>query len=108
MNDIAIVLGTRPEIVKTAPVMLELARREVPFRIVHTGQHYTPSLDRVFFDELGLPAPAVNLETGSLPPGRQVAKMLEGISDTFAADRPRVVLVHGDTNSVLAGGLAAH
>jgi UDP-N-acetylglucosamine 2-epimerase (non-hydrolysing) len=108
VNDIAIVLGTRPEIVKTAPVMLELQRRRVPFRIVHTGQHYTPSLDRVFFEELGLPAPDVNLETGSLPPAHQVARMIEGIADAFAADRPRIALVQGDTNSVLAGGLAAH
>lgn len=105
---IAIVLGTRPEIIKTAPVVFELARRGIPFRIIHTGQHYSPSLDRVFFDELGLPAPAVNLETGSLPPARQVARMIEGVADALEADRPRAILVQGDTNSVLAGALAAH
>lgn len=105
---IAIVLGTRPEIIKTAPVIFELARRGVPFRIIHTGQHYSPRLDRVFFDELGLPEPATNLETGSLPPARQVARMIEGLADALEAVRPRVVLVQGDTNSVLAGALAAH
>jgi UDP-N-acetylglucosamine 2-epimerase (non-hydrolysing) len=105
---IAIVVGTRPEIIKTAPVIFELARRQIPFRIIHTGQHYSATLDRVFFEDLGLPAPAVNLETGSLPPARQVARMLEGLADAMEAVRPRVVLVQGDTNSVLAGALAAH
>ncbi|HVV53608.1 MAG TPA: UDP-N-acetylglucosamine 2-epimerase (non-hydrolyzing) [Polyangia bacterium] len=105
---IAIVLGTRPEIIKTAPVIFELAARGIRFRIIHTGQHYSPSLDRVFFDELGLPAPAVNLETGSLPPARQVARMIEGLADALEAERPRAVLLQGDTNSVLAGALAAH
>jgi UDP-N-acetylglucosamine 2-epimerase (non-hydrolysing) len=105
---IAIVFGTRPEIIKTAPVVFELQRRGVPFRYIHTGQHYSPSLDRVFFHELGLPEPATNLETGSLPPVQQVAKMMQGIADDFQAAQPRVVLVQGDTNSVLAGALTAH
>jgi UDP-N-acetylglucosamine 2-epimerase (non-hydrolysing) len=105
---IVIVLGTRPEIIKTAPVIFELARRQIPFKIVHTGQHYSPSLDRVFFDELGLPAPSVNLETGSLPAARQLARMIEGLADVLERERPDAVLVQGDTNSVLAGALAAH
>jgi UDP-N-acetylglucosamine 2-epimerase (non-hydrolysing) len=105
---ITIVVGTRPEIIKTAPVVHELARHNVPFSCIHTGQHYDPKLDRVFFEELGLPDPAVNLETGSLPPVHQVAKMMEGIADALAFLQPRVVMVQGDTNSVLAGALAAH
>ncbi len=105
---IAIVVGTRPEIIKTAPVVHELARRNEPFYYLHTGQHYSPQLDRVFFQELGLPEPAVNLETGSLSAVDQVAKMMQGIAAVFASSPPRAVLVQGDTNSVLAGGLAAH
>jgi UDP-N-acetylglucosamine 2-epimerase (non-hydrolysing) len=105
---IAIVVGTRPEIIKTAPVVHELARRNEPFYYLHTGQHYSPKLDRVFFQELGLPEPAVNLETGSLSAVDQVAKMMQGIAAVFADSPPRVVLLQGDTNSVLAGGLASH
>jgi UDP-N-acetylglucosamine 2-epimerase (non-hydrolysing) len=105
---ITIVIGTRPEIIKTAPVVFELMRRDIPFRYVHTGQHYSPNLDRVFFRELGLPEPATNLETGSLPPVNQIAQMMQGIGQDFITARPRVVMVQGDTNSVLAGALTAH
>ncbi|WP_394842236.1 UDP-N-acetylglucosamine 2-epimerase (non-hydrolyzing) [Pendulispora brunnea] len=105
---IAFVLGTRPELIKTAPVMHELARRGEPFEIVHTGQHYTSSLDGTFFRELDLPPPRINLRIGSLPPAHQVAAMLAGLADTFTAAKPDAIVVQGDTNSVLAGALAAH
>jgi UDP-N-acetylglucosamine 2-epimerase (non-hydrolysing) len=75
---------------------------------VHTGQHYTPTLDEVFFRELDLPAPEVNLRVGSLPAPEQVARIVVGVAEALRAISPRLVLVQGDTNSVLGGALAAH
>ncbi|MFH1078536.1 MAG: UDP-N-acetylglucosamine 2-epimerase (non-hydrolyzing) [Patescibacteria group bacterium] len=105
---LTIVLGTRPEIIKCAPVVHEAQRRGVPCVIIHTGQHYTPELDELFFHELDLPAPVVNLNVGSLPPAKQVAAMMDRLYDAFLERPPSVVLVQGDTNSVLAGALTAH
>ena len=105
---IAFVLGTRPELIKVSPVVHELARRGVPVEIVHTGQHYTAELDAVFFDELDLPAPRANLRVGSLCSLKQLGAMLSGLQDALTERRPRVIVVQGDTNSVLAGALAGH
>ncbi|MBU1032343.1 UDP-N-acetylglucosamine 2-epimerase (non-hydrolyzing) [Patescibacteria group bacterium] len=105
---LAIVLGTRPEIIKCSPVIHEARRRGLPFSIIHTGQHYTPELDELFFSELDLPQPTHNLHVGSRPPAKQVAAMLEGLCDVFDEVKPDVVMVQGDTNSVLAGSLCAH
>jgi UDP-N-acetylglucosamine 2-epimerase (non-hydrolysing) len=104
---ITLVFGTRPEIIKLAPVIRECQRRNLPFRTIHTGQHYSREMDRVFFETLDLPDPDHTLEVGSGPHGRQTAKMLTGIEEILQQERPTVVLVQGDTNSVLAGGLAA-
>lgn len=105
---LAIVLGTRPEIIKTAPVVLEAQRRGIPVAIIHTGQHYDDALDGVFFRELGLPQPAINLGVGSMPVLKQLGAMIDRLHDAFEQLKPRVVMVQGDTNSVLAGALAAH
>lgn len=105
---IAFVLGTRPEIIKCAPVIHEARRRGVPFAIIHSGQHYTPELDEIFFHELDLPQPTINLNVGSQPPAKQMASMLSGLHDALTQVSPKVVLVQGDTNTVLAGALAAH
>ncbi len=105
---IAFILGTRPEIIKSAPVIHEARRRDVPFVIVHTGQHYTPELDEVFFSELDLPQPSHNIHVGSLPPAKQIAAMLNGLHDVLFELKPRVVVVQGDTNTVLGGALTAH
>jgi UDP-N-acetylglucosamine 2-epimerase (non-hydrolysing) len=102
-----VVLGTRPEIVKMSPIVRELQRRGYDFDLVHTGQHYSFEMDRVFFRDLGLPEPAINLEVGSGPHGAQTGKMLTGLERFFQESRPDVVLVQGDTNTVLAGALAA-
>ena len=75
--------------------------------LIHTGQHYDPLLSKVFFDDLGLPQPNYQLETGSLSHGAQTAKMLEGIEKILIQEKPNAVLVYGDTNSTLAGALAA-
>lgn len=105
---ITFVLGTRPELIKTAPVIHELQRRGAAFSLVHTGQHYSRSLDEVFFRDLELPPPDVNLQVGSLPAAHQVAKILTGVADALPGFHPRIVVVQGDTNSVLGGALAAH
>lgn len=104
---IAVVLGTRPEIIKMSPVIKRLADRNVDFFLIHTGQHYSYELDRVFFEQLGLPAAKYNLEAGSGSHAEQTAKILLGVEKLLLQERPALVLVEGDTNSVLAGALAA-
>jgi UDP-N-acetylglucosamine 2-epimerase (non-hydrolysing) len=103
----AVVVGTRPEIVKMAPVVRACQERGLPCLLLHTGQHYSFELDGVFFTELGLPAPDVNLEVGSGSQTYQVASVMAGLEPILAEHRPDVVLVEGDTNSVLAAALAA-
>ena len=104
---IAIVLGTRPEIIKMAPVIRELETRGVDFFVLHTGQHYSYNLDRVFFEELKLPLAKYNLEAGSGSHAEQTAKILIGVEKVLREETPDIVLVEGDTNSVLASALAA-
>lgn len=104
---LAIVLGTRPEIVKLAPIVAECRARNQPFVLIHTGQHYSETLDGVFFETLGLPLPDYNLEVGSGSQGRQTGTMLTRIERVLSETDPDVVLVQGDTNSTLAGALAA-
>ncbi|WP_424358797.1 non-hydrolyzing UDP-N-acetylglucosamine 2-epimerase [Methanocella sp. MCL-LM] len=103
----AIILGTRPEIIKMSPVIRECARRNLDYFIVHTGQHYSYEMDRVFFEDLKLPLPSYNLDVGSGSHGRQTGKMLAGIEDILVKEKPDIVYVQGDTNTVLAGALAA-
>jgi UDP-N-acetylglucosamine 2-epimerase (non-hydrolysing) len=105
---IAIVVGTRPEIIKMAPVVRACVARGVPYLLIHTGQHYSFEMDGVFFQELDLPPAHVNLEVGSGTQAYQVGTIVLGMEPILAEHRPDVVLVEGDTNSVLAGALAAH
>lgn len=107
MTDVAFVLGTRPEIIKLAPVIRACQRSDVAFSMIHTGQHYSDSLDSVFFDQLELPTPDYDLGVGSSSHGRQTGEMLIGVERCLTETDPDVVLVQGDTNSVLAGALAA-
>ncbi len=86
---------------------MQRARVKIEDRIVHTGQHYDDTMSKVFFDELSIPQPAVNLGIGSGPQGRQTARMLEAIESYLEQARPDAVIVYGDTNSTLAGALAA-
>ena len=107
------VVGARPQFVKLAPVCQAFAARsgegdcEVSHSIVHTGQHYDDAMSNVFFDELEIPAPNVNLEVGSAGHGAQTGEMLARLEERFLADKPNVVIVYGDTNSTLAACLAA-
>jgi UDP-N-acetylglucosamine 2-epimerase (non-hydrolysing) len=103
-----LVAGARPNFMKLAPVVHALARQAaLEARIVHTGQHYDPSMDRVFFDELGIPSPAVHLEVGSGSHGAQTARILERYEAHLQRSRPAATVVFGDVNSTVASALAA-
>ncbi|QLH74327.1 MAG: UDP-N-acetylglucosamine 2-epimerase (non-hydrolyzing) [Methanomassiliicoccales archaeon] len=104
---ICLVLGTRPEIIKMAPVVRELKTRGLDHYVVHTGQHYSYEMDRVFFKDLELQDAKYNLNVGSGTHGKQTAAILAGVEKVLMQERPDVVLVQGDTNTVLAGALAA-
>lgn len=104
---IAIVLGTRPEIIKLSSTVDELQKRGVDFFIIHTNQHYSQEMDSIFFKELGLPQPKYNLGIGSASHGEQTGKMLIAIEKVLDSENPDVVIVQGDTNTVVAGALAA-
>lgn len=104
---ITIIVGTRPEIIKMAPVIRELERQGREYFILHTGQHYSYNLDRIFFEQLKLPPSKYNLEVGSGSPAEQTAKILIGVERVLQEENPDLVLIEGDTNSILAGALAA-
>ena len=103
----AIILGTRPEIIKMSPITRECDHLGLNYFILHTGQHYSYNLDKVFFEQLGLPSPKYNLSIGSGTHAEETGKMLIGIEKVLLKERPDIVLVEGDTNTVLAGALAA-
>lgn len=104
---ISIILGTRPEIVKLSPIIRECERLRLDYSILHTGQHYSYSMDRVFFIQLELPQARHNLDVGSGTHAEQTGKILVGVEKVLNKEKPDVVLVEGDTNTVLAGALAA-
>jgi UDP-N-acetylglucosamine 2-epimerase (non-hydrolysing) len=106
ISNIAIILGTRPEIIKLSPLVRKLEASSIQFFIIHTNQHYSKNMDEIFFEELKLPQPKYNLNVFSLPHGKQVAKMLEGIEEILFHENPDVVIVQGDTNTTLAGAIA--
>jgi len=104
---ITIILGTRPEIIKMSPIIRECEKRNLNYFILHTGQHYSYEMDRIFFSDLELPDAKYNLDVGSGLHGEQTGRMLTGIESVLIKEQPDVVLVEGDTNTVLAGALAA-
>ncbi|HYE96320.1 MAG TPA: UDP-N-acetylglucosamine 2-epimerase (non-hydrolyzing), partial [Rubricoccaceae bacterium] len=109
MQRILHVVGARPNFMKVAPVVRAMARRPDAFAqtLVHTGQHYDPNMSAVFFEELGLPAPDVNLEVGSGSHARQTAEVMTRFEPVLLDFKPDWVVVPGDVNSTLACALVA-
>jgi len=103
---VATIVGARPQFIKAAPVSRALRQQHTEV-LIHTGQHYDDAMSAVFFRELEIPEPDYNLDIGSGPHGQQTGAMLAGIENVLLAERPDWVLVYGDTNSTLAGALAA-
>lgn len=104
------VIGARPQIIKAAAISRAIKNgfsSSVEEKILHTGQHYDANMSQVFFDELGIPQPDFNLGVGSGPHGEQTAKMIAGIEKVLTAEHFGGVILYGDTNSTLAGAVAA-
>lgn len=106
---IVTILGARPQFVKAAVVSKALSDKGINETIIHTGQHYDHAMSGVFWDELGIPAPKINLQVGSGSHGKQTASMLEQIEQYLIENQPSIdaLMVYGDTNSTIAGALAA-
>ena len=104
------ILGTRPEIIKLSPLIRLCQNKRVPFKIIHSGQHYSYAMDRVFFSELKLPMPDYRLDIRSKAPhmqGEHTGRMLIEIEKILLKDMPKAVIVQGDTNTALAGAMTA-
>lgn len=104
---IAIILGTRPEIIKLCSIIKYCEENKLDHLIIHTNQHYSANMDRIFFDELELPHPKYNLNVGSGSREYQLDKASNEIEKVLLKEKPDIVIVQGDTNTVLAGALAA-
>ncbi len=107
---IVTIIGARPQIIKAAALSRAIREHyvdQVQEIIVHTGQHYDDNMSQVFFDELQIPRPDYNLHVGSATHGVQTAKMIEGIEDILFKELPDFIVLYGDTNSTLAGAVAA-
>lgn len=105
---ICIVVGTRPEVIKVAPIIKELEARKIHYFLVHSNQHYSEMMDKVFFDELSLPSPKYNLHVGSGTHSNQTGNILIKIEPILENENPDLLLVQGDTNTVMAAALSAH
>lgn len=107
---IVTIIGARPQIIKAAALsraIIKFYHNKIEEVIVHTGQHYDENMSQVFFDELSIPHPNYNLNVGSGSHGQQTAKMLEGIEEILIKENPDFIVLYGDTNSTLAGAIAA-
>jgi UDP-GlcNAc3NAcA epimerase len=105
---IATVIGARPQFIKAAVLSRELAAREkVREIIIHTGQHYDTNMSEVFFKQMQIPEPSYSLHISSSHHGAMTGRMIESIEEVLVSERPDILLVYGDTNSTLAGAIAA-
>lgn len=101
------VVGARPQFIKLAPVVQACKDLGIPYKVLHTGQHYDYTMSDVHFDTLKLDNPDYHLGIGSASHAQQTARMLEAIEEVLVAEKPGLLLVYGDTNSTLAGALTA-
>ena len=104
---IATVIGTRPEIIKMAPVLDEMEKMGIDNILIHTGQHYDHEMSQQFFQDLKIKKPDYNIGVGSNSHGKQTAIMMESIENVLVKEKPDIIMVQGDTNAVLAGALTA-
>lgn len=110
MIKIVTIIGARPQIIKAAALSRAIKNKfsqSIKEVIVHTGQHYDNNMSQVFFDELQIPSPDYNLNVGSASHGKQTALMIQGIEEILVNEKPNYLVLYGDTNSTLAGGIAA-
>jgi UDP-GlcNAc3NAcA epimerase len=110
MKKILTIVGARPQIIKSSAINRAIQNHfsdQLQEVIVHTGQHYDENMSKVFFEEMNIPEPHYNLNVGSGSHGAMTAKMLEGLEKIYLVEQPDAVLVYGDTNSTIAGALAA-
>ncbi len=105
--NVAVVVGSRPEIIKMSPLIRELSQRGISHFILHTGQHYDYLMNKIFFEELGIHSEMINLAVGSGKHGEITGKMMIGIEQVLLDRKPDAVLVQGDTNTVLAASLVS-
>ena len=110
MKKILTIVGARPQIIKSSAINRAIQNQfsgQLQEVIVHTGQHYDENMSKVFFEEMNIPEPHYNLNVGSGSHGAMTARMLEGLEKIYLSEQPDAVLVYGDTNSTIAGALAA-
>ncbi|MCK4406656.1 MAG: UDP-N-acetylglucosamine 2-epimerase (non-hydrolyzing) [Bacteroidales bacterium] len=110
MIKIITIIGARPQIIKAAAIIRAIRNKfsdQISEIIVHTGQHYDRNMSKIFFDELEIPKPDYNLNIGSASHGKQTALMIEGIEKILLTEKPHSIILYGDTNSTLAGAVAA-
>ena len=107
MRKIVTIVGARPQFIKAATLSRQFQLLGIDEKIIHTGQHFDANMSDVFFDEMEIPKPAYNLDIHGLTHGAMTGRMLEGIEEILLREKPDGVVVYGDTNSTLAGALAA-
>ena len=107
MHNIITIIGARPQFIKAAALSRQFINCGITEKIIHTGQHFDANMSEVFFEEMDIPTPAYNLNINGVTHGAMTGKMLEGIEKILLQEQPDGVLVFGDTNSTLAGSLAA-
>jgi len=108
MKTVMVVAGTRPEIIKMAPIVRALQKNKIPLKFVHCGQHYDYNMAQQFIEDLELPPPDYTFKINASSPGAQTARIMMHMDELLKKTAPALVLVEGDTNSVLAAALAAN
>jgi UDP-N-acetylglucosamine 2-epimerase (non-hydrolysing) len=108
MKPIMVATGTRPEIIKMAPILRALQKRKLPTFFVHCGQHYDYNMAQKFIEDLELPTPDLSFKLKSTSPNTQMARIITQMDKLLKEKQPSIVLVEGDTNTVLAAALAAN